>query len=84
MISHYDETRDIHWVEAPDLPEFFASGKTPEDLAKNIGDTILVYFDVPTYFSKKYEDGIFTFHNKKTGERELITVNKKELDRVLA
>ncbi len=84
FISHYDAARDVHWVEAPQLPEFIVSGKTSEELAKNVGDTILVYFDVPTYFARKFPDGVFNFTNQKTGEHETIHLNKEELDRVLA
>jgi predicted RNase H-like HicB family nuclease len=84
FVAHYDAKNDVHWVEAPQLPEFYVSGKTSEELAKNVGDTLLVYFDVPTYFAKKWSDGVFNFTNQKTGEHETIHVNKEELDRVLA
>jgi len=82
--SHYDEENKVYWVEAYNLPEFIVSGKTPEELAKNFVDTILVYFDVPRYFAKKYKGGEFKFTNPKTGEAQTVQLNKEELSRVLA
>ncbi|PIZ63140.1 hypothetical protein COY17_01185 [Candidatus Saccharibacteria bacterium CG_4_10_14_0_2_um_filter_52_9] len=81
--SRYDQKNKVHWVESPELPEFIVSGKTSEELAKNVGDTLLVYFDVPTYFARRFPEGVFNFTNKKTGQQETIQV-KKELDRALA
>lgn len=82
--SHYDEKNKVYWVEAENLPEFVVTGKTKEELAKNIGDTILVYFDFPHYFATKFVDGEYVITDPKTGEIETIQVNKEELDKALA
>lgn len=84
LVGHFDEKNRVHWVESPDLPEFYASGKTKEDLAKNIFDTILVYFDVPTYFAKRMKDGVLHLNNAKKGTKEIIQVDREAIDRVLA
>jgi len=87
FVSHYDKENDILWVESPELPEFYVSGKTSEELARNVGDTLMVYFDIPTYFARNFKDGVFNFSNLKTGEHETIQSNnvnyKEELHRVL-
>lgn len=82
--SHYDEKNEVYWVEAENLPEFIVTGKTKADLARNIGDTLMVYFDIPTYFAKKFVDGSFQITDPKTGVIETIQVNKEELNKVLA
>jgi predicted RNase H-like HicB family nuclease len=84
FVMHYDKRNKLYWVEATNLPEFVVTGKTLEEVAKNIGDTILVYFDIPTYFAKQYVDGEFKLINPKTGEEETTKLNKEELSRVLA
>lgn len=87
IVSHYDKKNKVHWVEVPQLPEFYATGKTSEELARNIYDTILVYFDVPTYFAKRFKpsESKLNFLNKKTGKEEIIQLDyKEELDKVLA
>jgi predicted RNase H-like HicB family nuclease len=84
IISHYDKASQLHWVEAPDHPDFMATGRTSEELAKNIGDTLLVYFDIPSYFARKYTDGTLIVTNHKTGEQETISINKEALEKVLA
>lgn len=87
FISHYDSKNDIHWLECPELPEFHVTGKNKEELARNVTDTLLVYFDVPTYFARKFRpDNIrFNFENKKTGEHEYVSLDyMEELNRVLA
>jgi predicted RNase H-like HicB family nuclease len=48
---HYDDNNKVFWIDSPDLPDFEASGKTLEELAKNIQDTLYVYFDIPRYFA---------------------------------
>jgi predicted RNase H-like HicB family nuclease len=84
LIPGYDEANDVHYVIAPELPEFIVTGKTSEELHKNIGDSILVYYDVPSYFARKYKDGILNFTNQKTGTHETIKFDKKALDEVFA
>jgi len=86
FVSHYDAERDVHWVEAPSLPEFIVSGKDAKELAIHINDTLMVYFDVPTYFAKRIniDNTIFNFENKKTNQLETVHLDyKKELDKVL-
>lgn len=87
FVSNYDEKHDVHWLEATNLPEFIVSGKDAKELATNINDTLLVYFDVPHYFAKRFkvDSTIFNFENKKTNQHETVELNyKEELDRVLA
>jgi predicted RNase H-like HicB family nuclease len=82
--SHYDKENDVHWLEVPELPEFYVTGKTAEELAEHFTETLLVYFDVPVYFARRYKPGIrFDFNNQKTKEREIIEL-KEELHRALA
>jgi len=82
--THYDAKNQVYWAEASAMPEFYVSGKTLEELTRNIGDTVLVYFDVPHYFAKKYKDGQFSLTDPITGKVETISLNKEELNRVLA
>jgi hypothetical protein len=74
--SHYNAEQDLHWLEAKDMPEFYVTGKNKVELARNVGDTLLVYYDVPTYFAKKWrpDTNTFRFENKKTGEQEYVSL----------
>jgi hypothetical protein len=70
---HYDKTNKVHWVEVPELPEFIVTGKTPEELAENFIDTVCVYFDIPTYFARKFNASYtFNYFNHKTGKHMTI------------
>lgn len=85
--SHYDEYKNLHWLETEDLPDFYVSGKDKLDLANHVGDTLLVYYDVPTYFAKKWhpDKQTFSFENKKTGEHEYVSLDyEEELKRAAA
>jgi hypothetical protein len=82
--SHYDKKRELHWLESKDLPGLCVTGRDKVELAKNVGDTLLVYFDVPTYFAKKYhpDNTTFNFVNQKTGEMEYVSLDyENELKR---
>lgn len=81
---HYDKKNKVYWLDCKELPEFIVSAKDPQDFPKHIADTLMTYFDVPMYFAKDYPNGEFSFVNPKTGNTEVIKVNKKELSRVLA
>ena len=74
--SHYDKERDLHWLEVENLPGLYVSGRNKLELARNVGDTLLVYFDVPTYFARKWrpDKETFNFENKKTGEHEYVSL----------
>jgi hypothetical protein len=78
--SHYDRESDLHWLEMPELPGFYVTGKDKVELARNVGDTLLVYFDVPTYFAKKWKPDTttFNFENQKTGEHEYVSLDYLE------
>lgn len=87
FISHYDRKSDLHWLECPDLPEFFVTGKDKEELARNVTDTLLVYYDVPTYFAKRFkpDNTTFSYENQKTGQHEYVSLDYiEELKRVAA
>lgn len=87
FVSHYDEERDLHWLEVEELPGFVVSGRNKVELARNLGDTLLVYYDVPTYFAKKWnpENQKFAFLNRKTGEQEYVSLDyEDELSRATA
>lgn len=87
FVSHYDKENDLHWLECRELPEFYVTGKNKEELARNVTDTLFVYFNVPTYFARKYKpDNVkFSFENKKTGEHEYVSLDYiEELNRVMA
>jgi predicted RNase H-like HicB family nuclease len=75
--SHYDAENEIHWLECSEFPEFYVTGKDKEELARNVTDTMLVYFDVPTYLAKRYKptNMRFTFQNQKTGEQEYVSLD---------
>ena len=75
--SNYDPNKDLHWLECVNLPEFYVTGRNKEELARNVTDTLMVYYDVPTYFAKRYKpnDTRFTFENKKTGEHEYVSLD---------
>lgn len=84
FISHYDKEHDVHWLESRDLPEFYVSGRTTEDLARHMADTLLVYYDVPTYFARRLQPQVkLDFTNQKTKEHESIEL-REELHKVLA
>lgn len=77
--KYYDEQNKVHWIEVENLPEFYVTGKTEEELAANFHDTIMVYFDVPTYFAKKLNvGGRLSIVNSKTGEEKIVTIHPKE------
>lgn len=85
--SHYDKKRDLHWLECKELPDFYVTGKDKVELARNVGDTLMVYFDIPTYFARNYKPDAttFNFENKKTGEHEYVSLDyEAELKRVVA
>lgn len=82
--THYDSKHKVYWVESPDLPDFEATGKTLEDLAEHVGDSLLVYLDIPHYFAKNYEDGTLTITDPRTGSTRNVTVSRKGVERVLA
>lgn len=88
FISHYDELNDVHWLEVQDMPEFIVSGKTTKELANNFTDTLLVYYDIPTYFAKRFAANsniVFEITNQKTKKQEIINLNYKEaLSKALA
>jgi site-specific DNA-adenine methylase len=75
--SHYDSERDLHWLESSEFPELYVTGHNKEELARNVTDTLLVYFDVPTYFARKFkpDNQTFSFENQKTGEREYVSLD---------
>jgi hypothetical protein len=75
--SHYDEGKQLHWLESEELPGFYVTGRNKLELAKNVTETLLVYFDVPTYFARKWrpENQKFNFENKKTGEHEYVSLD---------
>ncbi|HEX6257942.1 MAG TPA: hypothetical protein VFZ48_00515 [Candidatus Saccharimonadales bacterium] len=84
FVSHYDKDNDVHWLESPELPEFYVTGKNVEELARNTTDTLLVYYDVPTYFARRFSHTAeFKFTNQKTGKEETIHI-KEELHRAIA
>lgn len=84
--NYYDKKNKVFWIEAVDLPGFLVSGKTQDELARNFHETMMVYFDVPTYFAKKLNPIIsLDAINPKTKQPEQTTVNyRKELHKVLA
>ena len=45
--------KDGYWIESDDLPGFYASTKTKEDLVQELFETLLVYYDIPRYTAKK-------------------------------
>lgn len=56
-----DPQRNVFWVESNEFPDFVASANTEEDLIKEIHQTLLLYFDIPRYYAKKFDDqGILT------------------------
>ncbi len=78
--SNYDKDRDLHWLESKEMPDFYVTGSNKVELASRVGDTLLVYFNVPTYFAKKWkpETTTFNFENKKTGEQEYVSLAYEE------
>ena len=44
------------WLTSEEHPGFIASGKTLEELREAAFETILVYYDVPRYHSKRIKD----------------------------
>lgn len=82
--THYDDKNGVYWVESPDLPDFEATGKTLEELAEHIGDSLLVYLDVPHYFASRYEDGMLTITDPRTGQTKDVTVPRKNVEKALA
>ena len=78
--SNYDKNQDLHYLEINELPWTYVTGHDKLELAKNIGDTLLVYYDVPTYFAKKWrpESTTFNFENAKTGEQEYVSLDYEE------
>ncbi len=82
--THYDAKNEVYWVESPDLPDFEATGKTLEDLAVHIGDSLLVYLDIPYYFAKNYQDGTLTITDPRTGHTKDVKVSREGVERVFA
>lgn len=81
---HYDAVNKVYWVESPELPDFEATGKTLEALAEHVGDSLLVYFDIPYYFARQYVDGALTIKDPKTGKEEVVRISRKNLEKALA
>lgn len=81
---HYDERNKVYWVESPDLPDFEATGKTLTELAEHIGDALMVYFDIPYYFARKFEDGVMDLTDPRTGKVHKIQVSRSSVERALA
>ncbi|WKZ30736.1 MAG: hypothetical protein QY318_02710 [Candidatus Dojkabacteria bacterium] len=66
-----DRTTGLTWATSPDLPAFVVTGYSNEEILKETYETLLVYFDVPTYFAKRMNDyGEITLQN---GEKVRIT-----------
>ncbi len=84
LITHYDAKNKVYWVESKDLPDFEATGKTPELLAEHIGDALLVYMDIPTYFSKRYQDGVLTIKDPRSSDERIVRVSRKGMEKVFA
>ena len=82
--SHYDAVNKVYWVESKELPDFEATGKNLEELAEHIGDSLLVYLDIPYFFAKNYVDGELIMTDPITGNHETIKVSRKSVERVLA
>lgn len=83
---YYDTKNKVHWLESTDLPEFMVTGKNNEELARNFHETMMTYFDVPTYFANQLNPSIhLSVMNPKTKKQEQVSVNyREELNRVLA
>ena len=84
--THYDQKNNIYWIDSPDLPDFEATGKTLEELASHIKDTIYVYFDIPHYFAKR-DHGLtkIDLPDPRTGDHKIITIGgRQQLENVLA
>ncbi len=84
LIPHYDEKNEVYWVESPELPDFEATGKTLKELAKHVGDALMVYFDIPYYFAKNFEDGVINITDPRTGRLHNIKVSRSSVERALA
>jgi len=84
ITTHYDEKNEVYWVESDQLPDFEATGKTLELLAEHIGDAMLVYLDVPSYFAKNYVDGILTIQDPRSTEKQIIRISKTGIEKVFA
>ena len=84
LVPHYDQSHGVYWVESPDLPDFEATGKDLNELAKHIGDALMVYFDVPYYFARKFQDGELSLTDPRTGKLHKIQVSRKAVERALA
>jgi len=83
----YDKKHKVHWAIAANLPGFEVTGKTEGELADNIWDTLLVYFDIPTYFARRKAppSAVFEVTDKKKHTTKTFEVHaRKELDKVLA
>lgn len=83
---HYDEVNGVYWVESKELPDFEATGKTLEELASNIQDTLFVYFDIPRYFAKQSKDlPYLDMIDPRTGEpKRVTTVQRDQLEEMFA
>jgi hypothetical protein len=82
---HYDAKNNVYWVDSQDLPDFEATGKTLEELAEHIDDTVYVYFDIPRYFARRSgAHATVNLQDPRTGEAKSITVRRQQLERVLA
>lgn len=84
LTPHYDEKHEVYWVESSDLPDFEATGKSMEELAEHIGDALMVYFDVPYYFARRFKDGRMDLRDPRTGELHQIQVSRSTVERALA
>lgn len=84
LITHYDQKNDVYWVESAELPDFEATGKTLGELAEHIGDALLVYCDVPSYFAKNYVDGILTIKDPRSSDDQIIRISRKGIENVFA
>lgn len=84
--QYFDKKNKVYWIEAKELPDFIVSGKNQTELARNFHETMMVYFDVPTYFAKKLNPTIrINITNHKTKQNEELNVNyREELNKVLA
>ena len=82
---HYDEVNEVYWVDSNELPDFEATGKTLEELAENIQETLYVYCDVPRYFARRHNaHSNLNIKDPRTGEARSIVVQRKQLERALA
>lgn len=44
---------NISWIDSPDYPGLFASGKNPVELWECLNDAIYSYFGIPRYVAKR-------------------------------